>query len=88
MKTLLTQRCVERTSHLLGKTRLFDTELPGFMCEVSASGRKAFYVLVRDEYGRQRQKKIAESRGFTIHDHSLQIYVDCTKKPCPYRTKK
>ena len=60
MKTLLTQRCVERTNHLLGKTRLFDTELPGFMCEVSASGRKAFYVLVRDEYGRQRQKKVAD----------------------------
>jgi Fur family ferric uptake transcriptional regulator len=36
----------------------------------------------------KRQKKIAEERGFTIHDHSLQIYVDCTKNPCPYRTKK
>jgi len=60
MKTLLTQRCVERTSNLLGKTRLFDTELPGFLCEISTSGRKAFYVLVRDEYGRQRQKKVAD----------------------------
>jgi Fur family ferric uptake transcriptional regulator len=36
----------------------------------------------------KRQKKIVESRGFTIHDHSLQIYVDCTKSPCPYRPKK
>jgi Fur family ferric uptake transcriptional regulator len=36
----------------------------------------------------KRQKKIAESRGFEIHDHSLQIYVNCTKSPCPYRPKK
>ena len=36
----------------------------------------------------KRQRKIAESRGFEIHDHSLQIYVDCVKDPCPYRPKK
>lgn len=36
----------------------------------------------------KRQQKIAASRGFAIHDHSLQIYVDCTKDPCPYRPKK
>ncbi len=36
----------------------------------------------------KRQGKVAESRGFKIHDHSLQIYVDCTKSPCPYRPKK
>jgi Fur family ferric uptake transcriptional regulator len=36
----------------------------------------------------KRQKIVAESRGFTIHDHSLQIYVNCTKSPCPYRPKK
>lgn len=41
-----------------------------------------------DEGIEKRQKEIAESRGFTIHDHSLQIYVDCTKNPCPYRPKK
>ncbi|KAF0206441.1 MAG: Fur family transcriptional regulator ferric uptake [Gallionellaceae bacterium] len=32
-----------------------------------------------------RQKKIAADRGFTIHDHSLHIYGDCTKTKCPHR---
>jgi Fur family transcriptional regulator, ferric uptake regulator len=36
----------------------------------------------------KRQNKIAEQRGFAIHDHSLQIYVDCIKDPCPHRPKK
>ncbi len=36
----------------------------------------------------KRQKKVVESRGFAIHDHSLQIYVDCTKSPCPHKSKK
>jgi Fur family ferric uptake transcriptional regulator len=30
-----------------------------------------------------RQKKIAAEHGFTIHDHSLHIYGDCTKEACP-----
>lgn len=32
-----------------------------------------------------RQKKVAAELGFTIHDHSLQIYADCTKAKCPHR---
>lgn len=32
-----------------------------------------------------RQKKIATELGFTIHDHSLQIYGDCTRAKCPHR---
>jgi Fur family ferric uptake transcriptional regulator len=32
-----------------------------------------------------RQDAIALERGFTIHDHSLHIYADCTKHPCPYK---
>lgn len=32
-----------------------------------------------------RQKKIAAELGFEIHDHSLQIYGDCTKAKCPHR---
>jgi Fur family transcriptional regulator, ferric uptake regulator len=38
-----------------------------------------------DEAIETRQKQIAKARGFSIHDHSLQIYADCTKDPCPYR---
>jgi len=33
-----------------------------------------------------RQKKVASELGFSIHDHSLHIYADCTKQPCPYKT--
>lgn len=30
-----------------------------------------------------RQEKAAAERGFSIRDHSLYIYADCTKEPCP-----
>ncbi|MCA1978799.1 MAG: ferric iron uptake transcriptional regulator [Thiobacillus sp.] len=33
----------------------------------------------------KRQQRIAKERGFTIHDHSLQIYADCVKENCPNR---
>jgi Fur family ferric uptake transcriptional regulator len=33
----------------------------------------------------RRQTKIAKERGFTIHEHSLHIYADCTKPNCPYK---
>ncbi len=35
----------------------------------------------------KRQVKIAEARGFKIHDHSLHLYADCTKKNCPRRRR-
>ncbi|HSI95218.1 MAG: ferric iron uptake transcriptional regulator [Methylophilaceae bacterium] len=38
-----------------------------------------------DEEIENRQKKAATERGFTIHDHSLHIYADCTKNPCPHK---
>lgn len=34
----------------------------------------------------KRQVKVAKERGFTIHDHSLYLYADCTKPHCPYRS--
>lgn len=33
-----------------------------------------------------RQVKVATDRGFTIREHSLYIYADCTKPKCPYKT--
>ena len=33
----------------------------------------------------KRQKTIAEDNGFTIIDHSLYLYGDCKKKPCPHK---
>lgn len=38
-----------------------------------------------DEEIEQRQKKAAEERGFSINEHSLYIYADCTKQACPHR---
>ena len=33
----------------------------------------------------KRQMRIAHARGFTIRDHALYLYADCTKARCPYR---
>lgn len=30
-----------------------------------------------------RQKKVAADRGFSVNEHSLYIYADCTKPKCP-----
>jgi Fur family transcriptional regulator, ferric uptake regulator len=35
----------------------------------------------------RRQQKIAKDRGFTIHDHSLQLYADCIKTGCPHKPR-
>ena len=35
----------------------------------------------------RRQIKVAEERGFRIHDHSLHLYADCIKPNCPNRPK-
>jgi Fur family transcriptional regulator, ferric uptake regulator len=35
----------------------------------------------------RRQQKIAKDRGFTIHDHSLQLYADCVKTDCPNKPR-
>jgi Fur family ferric uptake transcriptional regulator len=31
----------------------------------------------------RRQESIARERGFTLHEHSLYLYVDCGKPDCP-----
>lgn len=36
-----------------------------------------------DEAIEKRQTAIALERGFEIREHSLHIYVDCTRKNCP-----
>ena len=35
----------------------------------------------------RRQVKIAKERGFSLHEHSLQLYADCIKDNCPNRPK-
>ncbi len=39
-----------------------------------------------DQEIERRQVKIAKERGFTIHEHSLHLYVDCTKPNCPHKS--
>jgi Fur family transcriptional regulator, ferric uptake regulator len=33
----------------------------------------------------KRQLEIAEERGFKLQEHSLHLYVDCTRAECPHR---
>ena len=33
----------------------------------------------------RRQDRIAEDRGFAIREHSLSLYVDCTKPNCAHK---
>ena len=33
----------------------------------------------------RRQQKVAEDRGFNIHDHSLYLYADCVKPQCLHK---
>ena len=35
----------------------------------------------------RRQAKIAKERGFTIQEHALYLYAECTKTECPHRVK-
>ena len=41
-----------------------------------------------DEAIEKRQVAVAKERGFTIHEHSLHLYVDCTKVNCPNKGRK
>ena len=36
----------------------------------------------------QRQRSVAQARGFELHDHALSLYAACTKKACPHRPVK
>lgn len=33
----------------------------------------------------QRQRAVAEARGFELHEHSLSLYARCIKADCPHR---
>jgi Fur family transcriptional regulator, ferric uptake regulator len=41
-----------------------------------------------DEAIEKRQTVVARERGFTIHEHSLHLYVDCIKSNCPNKGDK
>ena len=33
----------------------------------------------------KRQVRVAKERGFSIREHSLHLYADCTKPNCPHK---
>ena len=33
----------------------------------------------------QRQRAVAQAKGFELHDHALSLYAVCTKVDCPHR---
>ena len=33
----------------------------------------------------KRQNSVAQAKGFSIADHALSLYANCTKEPCPHR---
>jgi Fur family transcriptional regulator, ferric uptake regulator len=35
----------------------------------------------------KRQHDVASERGFTLQDHALALYANCTKTSCPHKTK-
>ncbi len=35
----------------------------------------------------QRQRSIAQARGFELQDHALAMYAVCAKPDCPHRTR-
>jgi Fur family ferric uptake transcriptional regulator len=32
-----------------------------------------------------RQRAVAQTRGFSLQEHALSLYANCTKSPCPHR---
>lgn len=38
-----------------------------------------------DEFIEQRQREIAQQRGFKVAEHHLTLYCNCTKEDCPHR---
>ncbi|WP_151448407.1 ferric iron uptake transcriptional regulator [Lacisediminimonas profundi] len=40
-----------------------------------------------DEEIEKRQQKVAAERGFSIAEHALALYGNCTKTNCPYRSR-
>jgi Fur family ferric uptake transcriptional regulator len=41
-----------------------------------------------DEKIEDRQKKIAEEKGFELEEHALALYGHCTKRNCAHKPKK
>jgi len=64
-KVKLTKRVVESAKPNGPRLVLHDTELKGFQCRISSSGRKTYYLYYRTTDGRERRPKIGEHGNIT-----------------------
>ena len=69
-KVNLTQLFVSNPPKVEGKAKInyFDTELPGFMLEVRATGKSTFYQRFRDKYGSIKQFRIGPTDAVNLED--------------------
>ncbi len=40
-----------------------------------------------DEAIERRQEEVVRERGFRLQEHSLYLFVECTRRNCPHRAK-
>lgn len=73
-KASLTSSFVKQSVCPAGARRIdyFDTDIPGFMLEVRASGRKTFYQRYRDSRGKERQFKIGSADILVVRQASAK----------------
>lgn len=64
-KIKLSKRVVESVKPNGSRFVLNDTELKGFQCRISSSGRKTYYLYYRTTDGRERRPKIGEHGNIT-----------------------
>ena len=50
-------------------------------CAWTAAKWRSFF----DAEIEKRQHAVAKAKGFTIADHALSLYANCTKDKCPNR---
>jgi len=70
-KICLTSRFVQdppRCPSDKDKIDYYDTQLPGFLLEVRASGRATYYQRYRDKYGRIKQARIGHTNSLTLDE--------------------
>ena len=87
----LTPRIVS-TASADGKSKvdLFDTEVPGLLLKVLASGRKRYYTRQRGDDGKTRERKLADARVVSLNQardlarqHLASAFVPAPCEPAP-----
>lgn len=61
----LTKRIIESTLPQSKDVLLWDTDLKGFLCKITATGKKSYFLFYRTHDGRQRKPKIGDHGAVT-----------------------